>query len=506
MLKILFLVITIFGLVSCNENKVIEGNKSREFSVFAIFQGKAFDSDLPVFKKAEELTGIKMVGIASKNQVDEVQAFNLMLSSGSLPDVIAYETVTELEKLGTDGILIPLENLIEQYAPNIRKFWEENPQYKKDAMAADGHIYMIPNYNDVKNINVTQQYYIRKDWLKKLGLEEPRTVDELYEVLVAFRDRDPNGNGEKDEIPLFLRGAITRKILLSLADIFKAQAVWYDKDGTPTFGPAELEWKNAMINLSKWYKEGLIDSEIFVRGAASRNYMLRNNIGGFTSDWASAGTYNERLQKLIPDFDFSVILPPEYNGNNKTFFARPNYLGAWGITKVAKDPITIIKYFDFWYSEEGRRLWNFGIEGEDYVMVDGKPQFTDKILKDSEGKTPIIKIREQGAQFRLGMFQDAEAERQALGEENIKGIQLYNNNNIVTPTLPQLKYTQEELKEFVKIEAKLRSYTEEMGQRWILGVSDVEEEWEEYVNKLDSLGLKKAEEIQKRAYERYRKN
>ena len=56
---------------------------------------------------------------------------------------------------------------------------------------------MIPNYNDVKNLSLTQQYYIRKDWLEKLGLEEPKTVDELYNVLVTFRDKDPNGNGKK---------------------------------------------------------------------------------------------------------------------------------------------------------------------------------------------------------------------------------------------------------------------------------------------------------------------
>ena len=65
---------------------------------------------------------------------------------------------------------------------------------------------MIPNYNDYENIRTSQGYYIRKDWLRKLGLKEPKTVEELYEVLIAFRDKDPNGNGKKDEIPVFIRG------------------------------------------------------------------------------------------------------------------------------------------------------------------------------------------------------------------------------------------------------------------------------------------------------------
>ena len=174
--KILLGVVAILALIGCGEEKEekvtgpvkkLEGSviteKHKEFTVFAIFQGKAFDSELPVFKKAEDMTNVKMVGVASKNQSDEVQAFNLMLSSGNLPDVIAYELTPDLEKLGIDGGLIPLEDLIKEHAPNITKFWEENPQYKKDAVAVDGHIYMIPNYNDVKNLSLTQQYYIRKD-------------------------------------------------------------------------------------------------------------------------------------------------------------------------------------------------------------------------------------------------------------------------------------------------------------------------------------------------------
>lgn len=517
--KILLGVVAILALIGCGEKKEekvtgpvkkLEGSviteKHKEFTVFAIFQGKAFNAELPVFKKAEDMTNVKMVGVASKNQSDEVQAFNLMLSSGNLPDVIAYELTPDLEKLGIDGGLIPLEDLIKEHAPNITKFWEENPQYKKDAVAVDGHIYMIPNYNDVKNLSLTQQYYIRKDWLAKLGLEEPKTVDELYNVLVTFRDKDPNGNGKKDEVPIFIRGNVVRKILLPLTDIFKAQAVWYADNGTPKFGPAEPEWKDAMINLAKWYREGLIDQEVFTRGMTSRDYMLSNDLGGFTNDWPSAGTYNESLSKTIPNFDFSVMLPPEHKGNNKTFFARPNYMGAWGITIAAKDPVTIVKYFDFWYSEEGRRLWNFGIEGEDYTMVDGKPQFTDKILKDPSGKNPVAAIRETGAQYRLGMFQDAEAEKQTSGEAALKAVDLYVKNNVVDLPMPQLKYTKDEMKEFLKIEAQLRSVSEEMGQKWILGVSDVEKDWDNYIERLNSLGLKRAQEIQKNAYDRFMKN
>lgn len=516
--KILTGFMVLFSLAGCGTDeskkevpqKKISGavisENPKEFTIFALHLGKAFSGELPVFKKAFEMTNVKLRGTASKNQSDEILAFNLMLSSGELPDIIAYEYPEELEKLGADGKVIPLEDLIEKYAPNIKKFWEENPKYKKDAVAADGHIYMIPNYNDYDSISTSQGYYIRKDWLKKLGLEEPETAEELYIVLKEFREKDPNGNGLKDEIPIFLRGNTSKKIISSLTDIFEADYNWYVKNERPVFGPAQPEYKEAVRELAKWYKEGLIDSEVFTRDTSSRDYVLNNNLGGFTCDWfSSTGNYNSKLKETIPGFDFSVILPVEYNGKRSTSFSRENYLGGWSITKTAKGPVNIIKYFDFWYSEEGRRLWNFGIEGEEYVMADGKPKFTDKVLKNPEGRIPLMVLREAGAQYRLGMFQDGENERQWADPEAVKAMDLYKKSGVVKPPMPILKYTKEEVMELSKIDAQLYSIAEEMTQKCILGVSDVEKEWKSYIRRLNSAGLKKAEEIQKQAYERFMK-
>ena len=96
--------------------------KPKAFTIFGIFLGKAFDGELPVYQKAFEMTNVKLVGTASKNQSEEVQAFNLMISSGLIPDIIAYELTDELEKLGIDGGLIPLEKLVDEHSPNIKKF------------------------------------------------------------------------------------------------------------------------------------------------------------------------------------------------------------------------------------------------------------------------------------------------------------------------------------------------------------------------------------------------
>ena len=513
--KIYLLITLLFFIFGCDgikkdetkekNSKFLISKEMKEFTIFAIHLGKAFNAELPVYKKATELTNIKLKGVASRNQSDELQAFQLMLITGNIPDIIGYEYPEELEKLGAEKKVIPLEDLIENYAPNIKKFFNENPEYKKDAVAADGHIYMIPNYNDYKNIRTSQGYYIRKDWLRKLGLKEPKTIQELYEVLIAFRDKDPNGNGKKDEIPVFVRGNTMNKVITSLLDIFKAEFGWHiSEKNIPVFGPAQLEYKVAIKEIAKWFKEGLIDQEAFTRSISSRDYILNNNIGGFTCDWfSSTGNYNSRLEKNIPGFEFSVILPPEFNGKRTTSFSRPNYLGGWSITSVAKDPVTIIKYFDFWYTEEGRRLWNFGIEGVDYNLVDGKPKFTEKILNDPQGRPPLAVIRESGAQYRLGMFQDATNERQWADPQTVKDIDLYIKSGVVKEPMPTLKYTMEEIEELSQIEIQIRSIVEEMAQIWILGVSDVEKDWNNYIYRLNKAGLGRATQIQKQAYRRF---
>lgn len=505
MKKLLMLSMMLLALTNCGK-KEVKQEGPLETTIFAMHLGKALDPSLPVFEKAQKDTNIKLVNVASQNQTDQIQAYNLMLTESKLPDIISYELSADLENLGIEGGLIPLENLIEEHAPNLSKFFKENPRYKKDAVAVDGHIYMIPNYYDYFNLKVSQTYFIRQDWLDKLGIATPTTIDELYNALIAIRDKDPNGNGKKDEVPFFVRANNARKVLTTLTDVFKTSVIWYDDNGTVKYGPSTMEYKNAMKELAKWYKEGLIDKEVFTAGLERRDYLLSNNLGGATSDWiASTISYNDSLSKTIPGFNFKLILPPVYNGNNKTRHSRTTYLGGWGISKDAKDPIALIKFFDYWYSEEGRRLWNFGIEGSEYTIVDGKATFTEKVLKNPEGKTPLAVLREVGAQYRLGVWQDANYEYGWASSRAKEGIDLYMASDVVIDELPILKYTKEKSREFVSIDTELRAIVEEKAQQWILGVSDVEKDWDEYIKRLESVGLRKAEEIQREAYKNFNK-
>lgn len=146
-----------------------------------------------------------------KNYTSDVFAEkrNLAVASGDLPDAIfdAGYGDYDLLKLAKDGAIIPLEDMIEQHMPNLKKVLEEAPEYKSMITAPDGHIYSFPWIEELgsgkQRIQAVDNLpWINVEWLNKLGLKMPTTTEELKEVLIAFKTQDPNGNGKADEIPL----------------------------------------------------------------------------------------------------------------------------------------------------------------------------------------------------------------------------------------------------------------------------------------------------------------
>ncbi len=248
-----------------------------------------YSADKPVYKKVTELTNITLKNEASNVQ-DGDEAFNLMLSSG-IPDMV-NSGIQRLNEIALQGALLPLQDLVAEHAPHLQSYLDENPDVRKAITAPDGNIYAISNVADG---NAAHGYFIRQDWLEKLGLETPTNADELYTVLKAFRENDPNGNGQKDEIPYFARNVLYLK-----TGTFRLWDAHWDfhvnEEGKVEYGPYQPQYKDALVNITKWYAEGLIDPEIFTRGAQARDYALGNNIGGMTHDYfASTASYTKQL-------------------------------------------------------------------------------------------------------------------------------------------------------------------------------------------------------------------
>ena len=477
----------------------------KEFTVFLNFNNMPFDSSWQVWQEAAKRTNVSLKGTISLSNSNEEEAFNLMMSSGNLADIIGYVDASSLEKLGRDGGMIPLNDLIKEHAPNIQKVLDEDARFRQTAYSLDGNIYQIPKNQELK---AAEFWWIRQDWLDKLNLKAPTTVDERHDVLYAFRNEDPNGNGLKDEIPLFDRAGWKQPD--EYLYLWDTSLEFYPRDGQMKYEPLEENFKTGVTNMIKWYQEGLIDPEIFTRGASSRDTLLGGDVGGCTHDWVSTANYNSTLQETIPGFQMVAIAPPaDQNGVVKERVSRYPGVG-WGISSQCKDPVTVIKFMDYFFTEEGSDLMNWGIEGDTFTRdADGSKHFTDKVLQSE--LTPIGYLRSIGAQYRIGMCQDGDYEYATMKEDGIEANKLYNGHDEwFDDSLPPyldgkmaLKYTSDDETEYKNIMASIKPYVDEKFQSWILGVNDFDSEYDSFIKELKARGIDRALEINQKAYETF---
>lgn len=497
------------GTSQAQTEETLEGSlvskEPKEFTVFLNFNNMPFDSNWQVWQEAAKRTNISLKGTISLSNSNEEEAFNLMMSSGNLADIIGYVDASSLEKLGRDGGMIPLNDLIREHAPNIQKVLDEDARFRQTAYSLDGNIYQIPKNQELK---AAEFWWIRQDWLDKLNLKAPTTVDELHDVLYAFRNEDPNGNGLKDEIPLFDRAGWKQPD--EYLYLWDTSLEFYPRDGKMKYEPLEENFKTGVSNMIKWYQEGLIDPEIFTRGASSRDTLLGGDLGGCTHDWVSTANYNSTLQETIPGFQMVAIAPPaDQNGVVKERVSRYPGVG-WGISSQCKDPVTVIKFMDYFFTEEGSDLMNWGIEGDTFTRdADGSKHFTDTVLQSE--LTPIGYLRSIGAQYRIGMCQDGDYEYATMKEDGIEANKLYNGHDEwFDDSLPPyldgkmaLKYTSDDETEYKNIMASIKPYVDEKFQSWILGVNDFDSEYDTFIKELKARGIDRALEINQKAYDTF---
>ncbi|WP_231388708.1 type 2 periplasmic-binding domain-containing protein [Pseudooceanicola algae] len=461
----------------------------------------------PVEEVTRELTGIALKdATAGRNSTDSNEAMNLLIAQGKFPDIVSGHLIQQpVNQYGPEGAFVPLNDLVKEHAPHIQAFWDSHPGLMEAISSSDGNYYYIPYLPDGK---FGRAWYIRQDWLDNLGLEQPQNVEELHTVLTAFRNDDPNGNGLKDEIPFFARQWEEVNRLLTLWDARSSGSDTYhdfyvNDEGKVVHPYAQEAYRDALENVAQWYSEGLIDPEIFTRGSSSRDYLLSEDLGGMTHDWfASTSSYNAALSERIEGFDFVPFLPPESAGGVRMEEHRriPIKPDGWAISYQNEHPVETIKYFDFFFTEKGRNLSNFGVEGKTWDMVDGEPTFKPEVLNSDSPVNSQMYL--EGAQIYRGYWMDYRYELQWTSEAAREGIDLYEANDLLIDQFLGVSFNKKEQDVYDKYWPSLRTYMLERQQAWVLGSGDIQADWDSYVSTLDRMGYEKVIEVMNSAYER----
>lgn len=225
-----------------------------------------------ILKRLEKETGVKIEW--TNYQSDFAEKRNLDISSGDLPDAIHNDGASDVELMSwaKQGVIVPVEDLIKKYMPNLQKVLDEKPEYKSMITAPDGHIYSFPWIEELgegkESIHsVNDMAWINKAWLDKLGLKMPQTTDELVKVLEAFKTQDPNGNGKADEIPMsFINkpGNEDFKVLFgSFGEGDNDDHLIVSNDNKVDFTADNDSYKEGVAFMRSLQEKGLIDSEAF---------------------------------------------------------------------------------------------------------------------------------------------------------------------------------------------------------------------------------------------------
>ncbi len=471
-----------------------------------------YDENWPVEQAARAMTGIHLIDdtVGANMRTDEntgkTEALNLMLAAGVIPDIVGSSRLKDfVNQYGPEGAFYPLNDLIAEHAPNMAAYFAERPEIAAAISAADGNMYYIPYLPDGK---YGRAYFIRYDWLDALGLPVPETVEEVEATLRAFKNDDPNGNGLADEVPYFARQWPELIRLVTLWDGRSSGSDtyhdFYVDEGQIQHPYAGEGYREGIKNLARWYAEGLIDVEVFTRGSSAREFLLSENLGGMTHDWfASTSGYNTSLADRIDGFAFKAFAPPaSVSGVRMEEHRRiPIKPDGWAIGATNEHPIETIKYFDFWFTEEGRRLANFGVEGEQYTMVDGAPKFTEEFLTNGE---PVNnQLYAIGSQLQArGYFQNYEYEKQWSNEFALEGIALYDEGDYLIDQFLGVAFNAEEQRVYDRYWSSIRDYMLERQQGWILGNGDVEADWDAYIETLNEMGLQDVLDVMNSAYAR----
>lgn len=469
---------------------------------------KSFE-EIEAYKEIQKRTNTSI----KYQQPGDGSQFNIMLASGSYPDIIYAPSNYPggIAKLVQDGVAIKLNDLIDQHAPSYKKLLNDHPEIRKQIVLDDGTIAKFPQIDiDMHRIAYSGQM-VREDWLKKLGLKAPATIDEWYTVLKAFKEKDPNGNGVPDEIPLGDRGDGLGSISSFatswgiLADKFHLNA----KTGKVTFGPIEPEFKSYVTTLNKWFKEGLIDSEFAAtdRKAFDAKFA-KNTIGAYGGVITGINAFKDQMKGNIPDFKLIGVAPPIGSAgksySNHTQMVQNVPLDGAFISSQAKDPVAAIKLLDFMISPEGSDLQNWGLEGKSYKQDNGKKAFTDEVFKNQEGFEPTEAVKKY-ALPTSGMVKVMDYNAWAAFE--LRYPEAVEANDIWFKAdrsllLPPLSLNGEESQKLGGIMSEVNTYVKEMWIKFIMGTEPIEN-YDKFVATLKKMGIEDAIKVQQSAYDRY---
>ena len=455
-------------------------------------------NDNAFFQELEKRTGVHLEFVIPASGTEQ-EAYNLMIASGELTDIITHNGYNYPEGWDAavdDGYYLDLTPYLDTYLKDYNKVRTNDPVMEKSTLTDSGRVVSF-------NILYTEKQgpwmgmQIRKDWLDELGLEVPTTYDELEEVLRQFKEK------KNAYAPLTLGANGYMETSHALSAGYGVMEDFMQIDGQVVYGPMEDGWKEYLTMLNRWYAEGLLDPDFMTNGAwqVDTGMVLNGETGVWNAMYTMISQYEagDSGIEVVP-----MTSPVKEEGDALHIRREDGYVGnGVAISADCEHPEIAMKLMNYLYSEEGAELANYGIEGDTFNYVDGKPILTDKISHNEEYSMSQAQALYLMPPSRFGGLYDWTRELSTVPEKDIKAFDIWGvaDDSYILPS--RISYTSDESTERAKIVAEVDTYMKENSVKFITGVLDIDTEWDNYVNQLKDLGVERAIEITQAALDRF---
>ncbi|SUO89161.1 ABC transporter substrate-binding protein [Streptococcus uberis] len=466
-----------------------------------------------ILKRLEKETGVKIEW--TNYQSDFAEKRNLDISSGDLPDAIHNDGASDVELMSwaKQGVIVPVEDLIKKYMPNLQKVLDEKPEYKSMITAPDGHIYSFPWIEELgegkESIHsVNDMAWINKAWLDKLGLKMPQTTDELVKVLEAFKTQDPNGNGKADEIPMsFINkpGNEDFKVLFgSFGEGDNDDHLIVSNDNKVDFTADNDSYKEGVAFMRSLQEKGLIDSEAFEQDWNTYIAKGGEDLYGVYFTWDK-----NNISKNKGDYEVLPVLAGPSGQKNVT---RTNNVGfsrdRMVITSANKNLELTAKWIDQQYAPLQSVQNNWGTYGDkkqqNIFAFDKNQKMLKHLPLEGTAPTEIRQKTEVGGPLAIldsyygkvtTMPDDAKWRLDILKENYVP----YMKNESI---YPKIFMKEKDLDKVAQIEADMNDYIARKRAEWITK-GGIDKEWESYKKELERYGLTEWLTIKQKYYDDY---
>lgn len=453
------------------------------------------------FARLEEVTNVHldMTVVDTETQSEK---FNLMVAADECTDIM--QGASKVYNGGTtkaieDEVLVDLWPYVPEYMPDYYNHIMEDESIRRYMLDDEGQmgqiygIYSEPFYMDQGN-------WIRQDFLDKVGLKMPNTLEEMETVLEAFKTE----LGVKQ--PVVLLANSPQLDFLSTAYEAGTLAI----DGKLVDNSLGENMKNYYKKMHEWFEKGYIYSDFmdntYSQTKPPQDCVYEDEGGLYKEDVASISTYIQN--HTDPNFELRAVPQIKLTADQELHNCKIPYLVsekyAMSIsTHCEGEKLRLaMGMLNYFFTPDGEILGNFGIEGNTfYYKDDGEPMFTDFVMNHKLGM--------QGAQSAfinpgIPCLVDLSVNELTYNDAQKEAVDVWISNfDGYEESVPNYSLTTEESTTVATIQTDIQTYIEEMNLMFIMGEADIDATWDEYVATIKSLGYDTVQEVNQAAFERY---